>query len=219
MGWVLLLDFDGTVTPTDVGPLILSQFTGDRWVSVDEAWARGELTTRERAERQWGMVTADEAAVHALLERVQLDPDFPGLVDYCGRRGIPLWIVSDGFDFYIERILANHGIVGVPTLANRAGWADARWHLEFPHADRRGTPAGSWKADVVRGFQIKGSRVMYAGDGLSDRSAAETADCCFAKGKLADHCRTRGIPFQPFETLAQVRAGLQALIETEGEES
>jgi len=70
MRWVLLLDFDGTMTPIDVGPLILSQFTGDRWLPVNEGWERGELTTPERAERQWTMVTADEAAVQALLDQV-----------------------------------------------------------------------------------------------------------------------------------------------------
>lgn len=216
MRWVLLLDFDGTVTPIDVGPLILSQFTGDRWLPVNEGWERGELTTPERAERQWTMVTADEAAVHALLERVQLDPHFPVLVDDCRRRGIPLWIVSDGFDFYIERILANHGLTGVPTLANRARWSAGRWRLEFPYQDEQGTPAGSWKADVVRQFQAKGARVVYVGDGLSDQSAVEAADRRFAKGKLAAHCRERGISFQPFEGLAQVHAGLRALVEMEG---
>jgi len=29
MAWVLLLNFDGTVTPTNIGRLILSQFTRD----------------------------------------------------------------------------------------------------------------------------------------------------------------------------------------------
>jgi 2,3-diketo-5-methylthio-1-phosphopentane phosphatase len=217
MGWVLLLDFDGTVTPTDVGPLILSHFTGDRWVPPNEAWESGELTTPERAERQWAMMTADEAAVHALLERVQLDPHFPVLMDYCRRYGVPLWIVSDGFDFYIERILANHGLTEVPILANRARWSHGRWRLEFPYADGHGRLAGSWKADVVRQFQAKGVRVAYAGDGLSDRSAAEAADGRFAKGKLADHCRKQGMPFEPFESLGQVHAGLRVLVEMEEE--
>jgi 2,3-diketo-5-methylthio-1-phosphopentane phosphatase len=213
MGWVLLLDFDGTVSPADVGSLILSHFAGDRWIPLNEAWDRGELTTPERAERQWAMVMADEAAVQALLERVHLDPHFPVLVDYCQGRHIPLWLVSDGFDFYIERILANHGLAGVPTLANRARWSAGRWRLEFPYQDQQGIPAGSWKADVVRRFQGRGARVAYAGDGLSDRAAAEIADRCFAKGRLADYCRKRCIPFEPFENLGQVHAGLRVLVE------
>lgn len=215
MGWVLLLDFDGTVTPIDVGPLILSRFAGDRWIALNEAWDRGELTTAERAEGQWAMVEADGAAVHALLDRVPLDPHFPALVDYCRGRHIPLWIVSDGFDFYIERILANHRLTGIVVLSNRARWSDGRWRLEFPHPDGRGEPAGSWKADVVRQFQAKGARVVYAGDGLSDRAAIEAADGRFAKGKLADHCRTQGIPFLPFESLVEIHAGLRVLVEME----
>jgi 2-hydroxy-3-keto-5-methylthiopentenyl-1-phosphate phosphatase len=73
MSWVLLVDFDGTITPVDVGPLILSRFTGDRWVPLNEAWDRGEVTTAERAEGQWAMVEADEAAAQALLDQAQLD--------------------------------------------------------------------------------------------------------------------------------------------------
>lgn len=215
MGWVLLLDFDGTVTPTDVGHLILSHCTGDRWVPLNEEWDRGELTTAERAEGQWAMIETDESAVQALLDQVQLDPQFPLLVEYCRRRPIPVWIVSDGFDFYIERILGNYGLAGVPVFSNRARWAEGRWRLEFPRADKHDEPAGSWKAHIVRGFQAEGARVIYAGDGLSDRAAAEAADRRFAKGKLADHCRERGIPFLPFENLVDVHAGLRRLVEME----
>lgn len=215
MGWVLLLDFDGTISPTDVGPLILSHFAGDRWIPLNEAWDRGKLTTAERAEGQWAMVKADEAAVRRLVDQVRLDPHFPVLVDYCQGRHIPLWIVSDGFDFYIERILANHRLTGIAVLSNRARWADGRWRLEFPHPDGRGEPAGSWKAEIVRRFQADGARVVYTGDGLSDRAAAEVADRRFAKGKLADHCRKQGIPFLPFESLVDIHTGLRAFVEME----
>ena len=215
MSWVLLLDFDGTVTPTDVGPLILSHFTGDRWIPLDEAWERGELTTAERAQRQWAMVDADEATVKRLLDEVPLDPHFPALADYCRRRHIPLWIVSDGFDFYIERILANHGLTRVRTLSNRARWADGRWRLEFPFPGGHGEPAGAWKADIVRRYQAEGARVVYAGDGLSDRAAAQAADDRFAKGKLAAYCRAQGIPFEPFEDLAHVQAAVEGLVDME----
>ncbi len=215
MGWVLLLDFDGTATPTDVGPLILAHFTGERWVPPNQAWERGELSTAERARQQWAMLEADEAAVAALLAGVRLDPHFPALLDDCRRRNIPFRILSDGFDFYIERILANHGIAGVPLLANQARWRDGRWELEFPRPDGPGERAGAWKAAVVREFQQKDARVVYVGDGLSDRAAVEAADRRFAKGKLADHCRAHGIPFEPVECLADVRAGLALIEETQ----
>lgn len=54
--------------------------------------------------------------------------------------------------------------------------------------------------------------VVYVGDGLSDRAAAEAADRRFAKGKLAEHCRRHGIAFEQFETLADVHTCLPALV-------
>jgi len=73
MDRVLLLDFDGTISPADVGHLVLSHFTGDRWLALNEAWERGELTTAEQAEQQEAMVRANEAAVQALLDQVHAD--------------------------------------------------------------------------------------------------------------------------------------------------
>jgi 2,3-diketo-5-methylthio-1-phosphopentane phosphatase len=212
MQWVLLLDFDGTVSPTDVGPFILASLTGSRWIPPNQAWERGELTTPERARQQWALLEADEAAVASVLAGIRLDPALPVLLRECRRRGIRVWIVSDGFDFYIERLLDSHGVTGIPFFANRARWRDGRWELDFPRPDAPGAPAGAWKAAVVRRFQDEGARVVYVGDGLSDRVAAEAADRRFAKGKLAEHCRRHGIAFEPFETLADVHAGLPALL-------
>ncbi len=216
MSWVLLLDFDGTVSPTDVGPFILAHFTGRGWIAANEAWERGELTTAERDRRQWALLKADDTTVARLLADLRLDPGLPVLLAACRRRRVPVWIVSDGFDFYIERLLADHGIAGVPFLANRARWREGRWELDFPRRDAAGAPAGAWKAEIVRGFQGEGAKVVYVGDGLSDRIAAEAADRVFAKGKLAEYGRDAGLPFEPFRTLADVHVRLQPLLDAEG---
>jgi len=51
MGCVPLLNFDGTVTPTNVGHLVLSPFMTDRWIPLDEAWNRGKLRMAQYGER------------------------------------------------------------------------------------------------------------------------------------------------------------------------
>ena len=53
-------------------------------------------------------------------------------------------------------------------------------------------------------------RHLYVGDGRSDLCPARRADLVFAKGALATALATEGVPFRPFDTLADVAATLAA---------
>jgi 2-hydroxy-3-keto-5-methylthiopentenyl-1-phosphate phosphatase len=49
---------------------------------------------------------------------------------------------------------------------------------------------------------------VFVGDGVSDRKAALLADRLFAKRNLADWCELAGVPYEPFESLADVHTAL-----------
>ena len=53
-----------------------------------------------------------------------------------------------------------------------------------------------------------GRPLVYVGDGYSDRCPVLAADRIFARGALADYLVSRGVPFEPFETLDDVAAAL-----------
>jgi 2-hydroxy-3-keto-5-methylthiopentenyl-1-phosphate phosphatase len=53
---------------------------------------------------------------------------------------------------------------------------------------------------------------FFAGDGLSDRYAATSADVVFAKASLAAFCADQGIPHTQFETLGQIATQLDDLL-------
>ena len=52
---------------------------------------------------------------------------------------------------------------------------------------------------------------VYIGDGRSDFCVSAGADILFAKGALAEHAATRGRPYYPFVTFADVRRRLASL--------
>ncbi len=54
-----------------------------------------------------------------------------------------------------------------------------------------------------------GRQIAYVGDGWSDRCAAKVADLVFARGSLAEHLETEGVPYVPFDDLLDVREGLR----------
>ena len=58
--WSFLFDFDGTISPLDMGHVIFDAFAGPGWREIDEEWIRGDIATSERARRQFELVSTDE---------------------------------------------------------------------------------------------------------------------------------------------------------------
>ncbi|MNC93606.1 2-hydroxy-3-keto-5-methylthiopentenyl-1-phosphate phosphatase [compost metagenome] len=78
----------------------------------------------------------------------------------------------------------------------------------FSHEDRccPCSTCGVCKQAPVKDASHEGLTTVLVGDGTSDRKAALLSDVVFAKGALARWCSVSGIPFLPFETLADVHA-------------
>ena len=53
-------------------------------------------------------------------------------------------------------------------------------------------------------------RIVYVGDGYSDRCPALAAERVFARAGLADYLEREGRPYEPFETLGDVLAALES---------
>ena len=175
------------------------------WREIDARWVRGEITTSRRAHDQFALIDASQAEFEALVARHRIDPAFPPLVDDLRSQGAEVEIVSDGFDFYVSRMLAAAGLTDLPFTANQLGFRNGEIVLEFPHERTNGPTGAGWKAGHVRRAKARGRRVAYVGDGFSDLQAAPLADLLFAKSHLATHCDAHGIAYHSFSTLADVR--------------
>ncbi|MBM4436980.1 MAG: HAD-IB family phosphatase [Actinobacteria bacterium] len=180
------------------------------WRDIDARWGRREITTRQNASMQFALMQASQAQFDALIDAYHVDPMFAVLVADLRRRGARVMVASDGFDYYIERMLAQAGVRALPVVANHLEWTHGRPALNFPHEAAGDGHYGVNKASPVRHEQALGRRVVYAGDGLSDTPAAGIADILFAKGKLAAHCDVHGIGYLPFATMADVHAWVRS---------
>ncbi|MFM9939378.1 MAG: MtnX-like HAD-IB family phosphatase [Hyphomicrobiaceae bacterium] len=213
--WVVVCDFDGTISSIDATDTILEAYARGHWRPIEQQWISGEITARECLLRQTERIRTSTAALDSLIDTIEIDPEFPSFARYCAVNDIPVVIVSDGLDYVIGRILANHGLGDIESFANH--WiprGDDTFALSFPFA-QTGCPSGTCKCERVRSLSAGGvpPRILFVGDGRSDFCAAsQMAEVVAAKSSLLLHFRSRQLPCVPFDTFADVQRILTTLI-------
>lgn len=214
---VVFLDFDGTITRRDATDAILEAFADRRWLDVEEAWIAGRIGSRDCLAAQMALVTATRDQVDHLLDGIDVDPGFTRLLDACVAKALAVHVISDGFDYCIERILRRPGrpllSSGSQIVSSRLRTDGLRWHAEFPHPlEPCSHNCATCKPAAMEGLNPGGALTIFVGDGFSDRHAAACADVVFAKDKLAVFCEQVSIPYVPFDTLGAVANGIEHLL-------
>ena len=197
----LVLDWDGTCTEIDTLWLVLEQFGDyDVFKRAGEQLMRGEISYRELMEIEFSTVKGAELGevTSWLVGAARIRPGFHELVE----RYDPL-LLSSGFEELIRPLLAREK-VDLELIANRLdprpeGWR-VRWNRDAPC-----DVCGDW---CKRGGLPDG-RVVYVGDGYSDRCPALAADRVFARAGLAQYLDAEGRDYEPFEDLFDVLRALE----------
>ena len=202
----VVTDFDGTITKEDVAELLLQEFTGDAWREIERLHAT--IGTRETLRRQFDLVRATREEVLAAAERLaELDPTFPPFLRFCRDHGMPVEIVSEGFDAYLDHLLRRWDL-DIPFRTNHAEFRDRRVVLTHPYEDPTCTLCGTCKMGRVLELRAAGHRVAYVGNGISDICPALEADLVFAKDDLLRLCREHGRDHVPYRDFSDVQRGI-----------
>ena len=216
----VFLDFDGTISQRDVVDLILETYADPAWLEIEQEWQAGRIGSRECLRAQMALVRATVEEMNALLDRIELDDGFGGLLEICAHHSLPVHIVSDGFDYCIERILRRAGpdveplMGGVRVCASHLEpCGDREWRAAFPFFPEgcaHGCATCKPAAMRLLGAHHRGPTV-FVGDGLSDRYAVSAADEVFAKDTLARYCREQGLSCHHYTDLRQVSRSLEVM--------
>ena len=215
---VIFTDFDGTITQTDVTDEILAQLAHPSWREVEQEWTRGLIGSRECLERQIALVNASAEDLGALLDAVPVDPTFASFYRFTHQRGIPLYVLSEGFDYVIARILKRAGIEGpgrngLRLYSSALRLEGRRLIPSFPHSIRACEHGcATCKAALLRRFGKGKHPIIFVGDGLSDRFAVDEAEVVFAKRQLLAYCQEHGKACQPFSTFADVEQAVSVML-------
>jgi 2-hydroxy-3-keto-5-methylthiopentenyl-1-phosphate phosphatase len=204
-GLIVFSDFDGTIARRDVGNRLFHYLSDGKSEEIVARWRAGEIDSREclRLEAEMARDTTLEEFFE-FVDGFALDSAFVELVNLCRTHDVPLYIVSDGLDLYIHRLLSRHGLDGLPVFSNRARIDDGRIAITWPYADGSCGRCGNCKGYHVRRLTGPNQTALYVGDGKSDVCAVPEADVIFAKGDLAEHCRKEKIDFFAFDDFSTV---------------
>lgn len=159
-----------------------------------------------------------------LIKNVSLDPHFKSFFLWTLSQNIPVVVVSSGMEPIIRALLdhligpeAQNIQIVANTVKTKEGktWNDEDgWEIVF-HDD---SDFGHDKSLELRPYAAlpadKRPTMFYAGDGVSDLSAAEETDLLFAKKgmDLVSYCVSKDIPFTTFEDWSSIHAKVKQIV-------
>ncbi len=188
--FVFFSDFDGTITKEDTLNKFLQLYAYPEWIDIENKWLEGKIGSKECIEKQMQMFPPiNDKIINDFVNSIEIDETFPDFLSYLKSENIDFYIVSDGFDLFIEKILKRYNLKDVNIFSNKLKIVNGKFITEFPNFNTNcKRQSGVCKCNVVNKNKIVTKRVLYAGDGLSDFCVSKNVDVLFAKGSLLEYC-------------------------------
>jgi len=216
-GDLVMSDFDGTITRRDTGWVVFDTLGLPEAWDWEYRWRDREISSIECLSGQWGLVRVPPAELLALIDSIELDERFPEFVRRARDAGAEVVVASDGLSFYLDRMMARLGLEicsddpepgvrreCITRYVNEAELTDDGVRITFPHANDACMQCGNCKTQHLIRLRLKYERVIYIGDGYSDRCPAQQADIVLAKDHLAQLMNAQEASYVPFEDFGDV---------------
>lgn len=212
---ILITDFDGTLCRQDFYQLAVAHLLPANVPNYWQDYLDQKLTHFEVLRSYFAEIRCSEAEVERVLERMELQPELPGLLAKLRAAGWEIAIASAGCAWYIARLLKH--LEQCPAIhANPGRFVEGQGLLmSLPYGQPFFSPInGIDKAAIVKAAiaKVGQANVAYAGDGLTDvvPSLLVNEVFRFARSELARVLEQKNQKFQEFERWEQVVNGLIA---------
>ena len=201
---LVLVDFDGTITQNDVGAALFNTFSKGKSRKIVSKWLQGKISSKECLQKECELIeiTKEELKNFALSQKI--DEHFSDFVDLCKWEKMDLAILSDGLDYYIKLILTKCHLDDIPFYSNTVRFEGKKLIPEFPYYDKGCGNCGNCKKHHLENLRRPNQKVVYIGDGLSDKCAIGEADFVFAKNDLKAFCEKEKIDYFEFRDFRDV---------------
>lgn len=205
MTTVICIDFDGTITNTDVLDELIIHVKGRDYLSE---WINNLISKKISYPEYLHMVceilnigTLEFGSVETFVKtrNIIIDPMFEHLQILCAKHNIPLYIISGNFKKIIQ-LFVNHPSENI--LAHDYFICDNKI---IEHYDKSIDPKSAY---INTYFPSDRYNVVYIGEGTSDISVVNNCSVkyMFAKKNysLARRCDEKNYAYTPFDNLSDV---------------
>ena len=202
----ILSDFDGTITVKDSLYNFFEQFAPPKWLEIEQLWEDGIIDSKECLVKEFQLIPKlTSEFLDNYLDTVTIDEFFFEFYKYIKQSKIDFYIVSDGVDYFIKKILENNNLKGLHIISNHAEFIDENFELTFPNSQTNCKKnSGTCKCAVLNKFKNDYDKIIYIGDGTSDFCVAPNTDILFAKKKLENYCQKNNIDFVSYTNFGDV---------------
>lgn len=202
----IFVDFDGTISKKDVGEAIFREFGNKNKVNdIIIKLLKDEITAKECWIQLCQSVgTIDKSKLIDFIDNMEIDLTFKNLESYCKSNEIELYVLSDGFDFYIDRIFERERLNNLKVYCNRLRINDNILIPEFPFLDSGCTSSANCKRNHIINHSDDSDYTIFIGDGNSDKYTAQYCDYIFAKDDLLKFCESERITYYPYNNFDDV---------------
>ena len=209
----IFVDFDGTVTKQDVGEKIFRKFADRKKVdNIIEDLLGGKLSSRDCWLQLCDAVPfINKSELDSFIDSMDVEPSFINFKEYCRSKSDELIILSDGFDYYIDRVFKLNSINGIKVYANKLELVENKLIPEFPHYYDSCFISANCKRTHVINNSSDEDFTVFIGDGNSDKDVVQYCDFIFAKDDLLRYCEMERITFFPFKDFTDVIKKLDEL--------
>lgn len=189
--FIFFTDFDGTITTADSNDFMTDSigYGAEKRLQGNVDVLSGRMNFRDSFREMMDSITAPyDECIKLLLANVKLDPGFNEFYNWAQENNVPIVILSGGMEPIIRALLDKMLAPGwdIQIVSNDVRPRDGKdinekggWRIEF----RDDSIHGHDKSIEIRKYSSLPGRptMFYAGDGVSDLSAAKETDLLFAK--------------------------------------
>ena len=210
--WIIVSDFDGTLTQKDIGNEICKLFIPDLFKRLHADYYAGRLNLRELQAALWtNFPCSQELFIQSSLRVASLRPGVNEFLEHCAHKQIPFYIASCGMDLYfqtvIDRFFSKFSQAAVLGMAcNKIEFDDTKLVKITPPDENPLHPEPLHKGQWAKSLSEKhgGAKIIAIGNGGSDRTFLGYSDVIFATEKLVKTCEDAGQAYTPFDNFFDI---------------
>ena len=173
---------------------------------IEQDWVEGKIDSKECLIEEFKLIPdLSEKLIDNFIVTLGIDEYFSDFYQYTVENKIDFYVISDGIDYFIKRILNKYGLYNLKIISNRGEFRENSFEITFPNDNPNCVNnAGTCKCAVLKSLRENYKKIYYIGDGVSDYCVADKADILFAKSRLAEFSQKKNIKYTEYNNFNDI---------------